>query len=202
MNRNVITAVLMGFLFFYSDQIFAQRHNNRNRNRKVVVVNNRRPVAHPRVVVVHQYPRNRVVIVKQRNVRIVKVLPVGYTTISYGGRNYYNQGGYFYNYYGGNYTIIAAPIGLRSRVLPIGYRRIFIGGAPRYYYRGVYYKQVNNEYETIEPSVGTIVPELPDVNVDEVTIDGKPYYEYDNMLYKSVNTESGVQYEVVSKIKD
>lgn len=202
MNRNVITAVLMGFLFFCSDQIFAQRPHNRNRNRKVVVVNNRRPMANRRVVVVHQYPRNKVVVVKQRNVRIVKVLPVGYTTVPFGGRNYYNQGGYFYNYNGGNYTIIAAPIGIRSRVLPIGYRRIFIAGAPRYYYRGVYYKQVDKEYETIEPAVGTIVPELPDVNVDEVTIDGKPYYEYDNMLYKSVNTESGVQYEVVSKMKD
>ncbi len=75
------------------------------------------------------------------------------------------------------------------------------GAVPHFYYMGTYYRQNNNEeYETVEPAVGAIVPELPDHDVDEVTIDGKTFFEYDNVLYKSVVTNDGVQYEVVGKL--
>jgi len=76
------------------------------------------------------------------------------------------------------------------------------GAVPHFYFMGTYYKQVNEEYETVQPAVGTIVPELPDHNVEEVTIDGKTYFEYDNILYKTVVIKSGVQYEVVGKLDD
>ena len=73
---------------------------------------------------------------------------------------------------------------------------------PHYYYRGVYYRQVNNEYEVVEPSVGTVVPELPENDVEVVTIDGETYYEFDDILYKPLVTKEGVQYEVVGRLDD
>ncbi len=67
---------------------------------------------------------------------------------------------------------------------------------------GTYYREVGSEYEAVEPVVGTIVPELPEDNVDEITIDGQTYYEYDDMLYKAIVTSTGIEYEVVGKLGD
>jgi len=155
-----------------------------------------------KVKTVKRYPRSKVVVVKKRQVRTIQVLPVGYTTIIYKNRNYYHHGGYFYNYSGNNYVIIAPPRGLRIKTLPIGYKTIVVGGVNRYYYRGVYYRPVESQYETFEPAVGTVVPELPDEDVDEVTIDGITYYEYGDTLYKKIVTADGVKYEVVGKLDD
>jgi hypothetical protein len=147
------------------------------------------------------FARTRVTVVKQRTVRMFQTLPVGYASTLYGGRNFYHYGGRYYGYSGNMYSIIGAPIGIRIRLLPAGYKRVFIGGAPHFYYSGVYYREIgNNEYEVIEPIIGTIVPELPDENVEEVMIDGQTLYEYDNILYKSIVTKDGTQYEVVGKL--
>ena len=59
-----------------------------------------------------------------------------------------------------------------------------------------------NEYEVVEPSVGTVVPELPENDVEVVTIDGETYYEFDDILYKPLVTKEGVQYEVVGRLDD
>jgi Family of unknown function (DUF6515) len=147
------------------------------------------------------FSRTHVTVIKQRNVRMFQNLPIGYSNTVFGGQNFYHYGGRYYGYSGNMYTIIGAPIGIRTRVLPVGHRRILIGGIPHFYYSGVYYRDIgNNEYEVIEPSIGTIVPELPDDNVEEVMIDGQIFYEYDNILYKNVMTKFGAQYEVVGKL--
>lgn len=146
---------------------------------------------------INHYQRKNVVVVKPRTVERIKVLPSGYHTVLYGKRKYYCHGGYYYNYYNGFYTPVFPPFGFRISLLPVGYHTIYIGGFPRYYYRGVYYRQIDNQYETIAPETGTLVPELPEYNVEEVTIDGMTYYAYDDILYKPVVTKDGVQYEVV-----
>jgi Family of unknown function (DUF6515) len=181
----------------------------RNKNRKVVktektvrVQKGRGKSAFVTTKTVKIYPRTNVKVVKQRNVNVVQTLPIGYSTVTFGGRNLYYHGGRYYNSVGNTYSVIAAPIGLRVKVLPVGHRRIFIGAVPHYYYGGVYYRQTGDEYEAVEPSVGTIVPELPTDNVEEVVIDGQTLYEYDNVLYKSIVTKRGVQYEVVGKLGD
>lgn len=148
------------------------------------------------------FARTNLTIVRKRNVRVVQALPTGYSTIGFGGRNFFFHGGRYYNYVGNSYSMIAPPFGLRIRVLPVGYRRIFIGPIPHFYYGGVYYRQVGDEYETVQPAVGTIVPELPQDDIEEVTIDGQTLYEVDNILYKSVVTNDGNQYEVVGTLKD
>ncbi|MDR3704706.1 MAG: DUF6515 family protein [Paludibacteraceae bacterium] len=194
MKRSIIITLAMGLLFIIELQIFAERdfhgdrHGDRGRGRGAVVVEP------------HRFSRNKVVVVKPRRVRTMRVLPRGYSTIAFSGRNYYYRGGLFYGLFGGAYTVIAAPIGIRVRILPVGYRRIFIGGAPYFYYSGVYYRPVDDGYETIEPTSGTIVPELPQDDVDKVTIDGQTYYEYDKILYKPIVTDNGLQYQVAGKL--
>jgi hypothetical protein len=67
---------------------------------------------------------------------------------------------------------------------------------------GTFYREAGKEYEAVEPTVGAVVPDLPEHNVEEVTIDGKTFYEYDHILYKSIVTEDGLKYEVVGKLDD
>jgi len=158
---------------------------------------------HNRSVVVSRpgFFRSSVVVVRPRCFRTVSVLPFGCITLNHRRRDYYFHNGLYYQGAPSGFAVVAAPFGLRIRVLPLGYRRVMFGAVPHYYYMGTYYRQINDqEYETVEPAVGAIVPELPDHNVDEVTIDGKTFFEYDNVLYKSVVTDGGVQYEVVGKL--
>lgn len=161
-----------------------------------------RPYNNTKVVSVNHYSRNKVVVVHPRKVRTVTVLPTGYTTVVYGKKNYYCHGGYYYHYHSGIYRAVPPPFGFRIGFLPIGYRTIYINTVPHYYYGGVYYRQVNNEYEVVEPATGTLVPELPQDDVEEVSIDGQTYFEYDDILYKPVVTKEGVQYEVVGRLDD
>lgn len=56
------------------------------------------------------------------------------------------------------------------------------------------------EYEIVDAPVGAVVEELPENNVEEITIDGQPYYEIDGMVYKTIDSENGKQYEVVGKL--
>jgi len=195
-------AFLILIMTFFNGYVFGQKNPNKHRRgTKTVVVhkNNRR---YTTVVHTTRYPRNKVVVVKRRNVRTIPNLGAGYVTVVHRGRNYYYHGGRYYNQFNNGYTVIAAPRGLRIKFLPVGNRRILIGSVPHYYYMGTYYRAQGNEYEAVEPTVGTVVPELPEDNVEEVTIDGQSYLEYDNILYKTVVTNSGLQYEVVGKLDD
>lgn len=210
MNNIQFVIVAFSLAIATTLNVVAQHHggpHNHNgnvvRKEKMVQVHNGRGDAKVmKTTTVKTYSRVNVKIVKQRNVNVIQSLPIGYSTVTFGGRNLFYHGGRYYNAVGNSYSLIAAPIGLRVRILPIGYRRIFIGAVPHYYYGGVYYRQIGDEYEAVEPSVGTIVPELPTDNVEEVIIDGQTLYEYDNFLYKSIVTRKGVQYEVVGKLGD
>ncbi|MDJ1485192.1 DUF6515 family protein [Cytophagaceae bacterium YF14B1] len=188
----VFATLLISLLTSVESDLFAQRHAHRRVERVRVV--RARPV--------RRYPRAKVVVVRPRRVRTVTVLPAGHVTVVSRGRNYYYYNGFYHTQVNNVYTVIAPPRGVRIRVLPVGYTNIVIGGTPHYYYQGAYYKQVDNEYETIEPVIGTVVPNLPEDNVDEVTIDGENYYEFDDLLYKPVVTASGTQYEVVGNLDD
>ena len=199
MKKFIVATILMGILLFSNSILFAQKqppkHKKEARTHKVQKHNKR--VSNVRML---NYPRNRVVVVKKRQYRTIAALPVGHTTISFRGRNYFYDAGFYYNYIGNTYSLIAPPMGIRIKILPPNHHKIFINRVPHFYYMGAYYKQIGDEYEIVEPAVGTVVPELPADDVDEVTIDGLAFYEYDNVLYKSVVTESGVQYEVAGKV--
>jgi hypothetical protein len=180
-----------------SNRINSVDRRNKVANAKTVVVVRPPRVYYPR----NQFPRTKVVVVRPR-VRTITVLAPEHTRIVYRGRPYFYQGGRYFHYVNNGYTIIAPPRGIRLGFLPIGYRPIFIGNVQHYYYRGAYYRPIGSEYEVFEPNVGTIVPDLPEDNVEEVTIDGQVYYECNDILYKSVSTANGSEYEVVGKLND
>ncbi|MBI3235814.1 MAG: hypothetical protein HYZ42_17550 [Bacteroidetes bacterium] len=189
--------------FFTADLSAQQKHSNHQKGhqgnrggtmkqghvkqKKTVVINSNR------------YPRNRAVIVKKRTYWSAPRMNAGHTKLIYNGRNYFYQNGRYYHYRNNNYIVIAPPSGIRLSILPIGYHRLLLGSSVYYYYFGTYYREVDHQYITIRPMIGSIVPELPEYNVDEITIDGVTYYEYDHMLYKPIVTSTGVQYEVISE---
>jgi hypothetical protein len=200
--KKVLIALCLLCMFSFVAETEAQRPVRRTVKVKKVHRAGPRRAKTVRVTTVRRYPRSKVVVVKRRPVRTVTVLPAGYTTIVYRNVNYYHHAGYFYNYNNNQYVYIAPPRGIRINVLPVGYRTVIYGGVTRYYYHGVYYSQVENAYETADPAVGTVVPELPTEDVEEVSIDGKTYYEYDDILYKTIVTKEGNQYEVVGRLDD
>lgn len=200
MNRIVIGSILVCAFLCCNAQVYAQKH--RHNNKKVVKTTRVHGHGPNKVVRFHKYPRNKVVVVKRRKVGVVKVLPSGYSTIIYRGKNYYHHGGYFYNNVGAAYNVIVPPVGIRIKVLPPRHHKVIIAGLPHCYYMGVFYREIDNEFETVQPAIGAVVPELPQDNVDEITIDGQTYYEFDEMLYKPIVTESGAQYELVGRLDD
>jgi Family of unknown function (DUF6515) len=143
---------------------------------------------------VNHYSRTRVVVVKTRTYRTVNSLPLGY--------NYYHHAGFCYGYYNNVYRIRPFPIGFRVNILPIGFHTIFYQGIPRYYYGGTYYVKVNNTYKTATPSVGMIVPNLPEADLEEVKMNDTIYYEYNDILYKPIEKDGLTQYEVAGSLGD
>ncbi len=169
----------------------------RNGNTKTVVTTRA-----PRVrYTPNQFPRTKVIVVNPRT-RTINTLAADHTRITYRGRPYYYQGGRYYHYSNNMYTIIAPPRGIRIGFLPVGYRPVMVGNVQNYYYMGAYYRPIDNQYESFDPNVGTIVPDLPQDNVEEVIIDNQVYFECNDILYKSISTSNGIEYEVVGKLND
>lgn len=197
MKTKTIISLLLGCFFLVTTPLLAQKAGHKNH--KLIATHH---PGHPKPVRVYRYSGNKVVVVKPGNIRSVAVLPVGYTTIYFKKRDYFHHDGCFYALVGTNYNIVTPPAGLRIKVLPMGHKKIIIAGVPHFYYRGVYYsyRKSDAEYEIVNPPVGAIVAELPENNVDEITIDGQSYYELDGMVYKTIDTDEGKQYEVVGKL--
>jgi hypothetical protein len=151
---------------------------------------------------VNHYSRTKVVVVKTRTYRTFNTLPYGYRRFRHQGFNYYHHAGFCYGYYNNVYRIRPFPIGFRVNILPIGYHTIFYQGAPRYYYGGTYYVKVNNTYKTEVPSVGMIVPNLPEEDLEEVKMNDTTYYEYNDILYKPIEKDGVTQYEVAGSLSN
>lgn len=119
-----------------------------------------------------------------------RIIPRSFISIHFGGNPYYYHDGFFYGYYGGYYSPIFPPFGLRISVLPFGYSRLFIGGYPYYYYNGIYYRQYDNSYEVVDAPLGATVSSLPD-GARSVIINGEKLYELNGTYYKSDRDQNG-----------
>lgn len=71
--------------------------------------------------------------------RVVPRLEPGYRSYSWGGGQYYHQGGYWYRPYGGSYLIVSAPFGLFVPYLPDYYTTFWYGGSRYYMADDTYY---------------------------------------------------------------
>ncbi|PTS94272.1 hypothetical protein DBR11_23740 [Pedobacter sp. HMWF019] len=75
----------------------------------------------------------------------LKVLPVGYRTIPFGGLSYYYYFGTFYNLdpASNQYVVIDPPVGAIVDALPDGYEIQVVNGIEYYYFDGTYYAEVD-----------------------------------------------------------
>ncbi len=71
--------------------------------------------------------------------RVVPRLEPGYRSYSWGGGQYYHQGGHWYRPYGGSYLIVSAPFGLFVPYLPDYYTTFWYGGSRYYMADDTYY---------------------------------------------------------------
>lgn len=146
------------------------------------------PVSKSNVTVVN-YPK-----VKSVN----KVSPKTSVSIKFNGLEFFVSDNKYYKLVNSKYIWVMPPVGLKVSVLPTV--RLSFNFNNRVYYSsgGAIYQEVaGNQYEVVAPEIGMIVPELPEVNVSQVSIDNMIYFEYDNTLYKQIPTQSGLMYEVV-----
>ena len=191
----LFTSLVLGLLIACSSPLFSQKKRKH--------AHNQHKKAHKKQVQRAVYKRNQVVSLQKRKVKRINTLPAGHKVIVFKKSNYYFHKGYYYNKVGSNYVIIPSPRGLKVNVLPIGYRTIKIRGINHFYYRGTLYRQSGKTYEVIEPETGVIVDELPEYNVDQVTINNNTYYEYDNILYKKITSGTNYgKYEVIGSLED
>lgn len=134
---------------------------------------------------------------KNAKVKTVNNISKNYTTVKHNNVTYYVSAGKYYKKVGTTYKLVAAPYGVKVQTLPSKYSTFNYLNALYLLCDGIIYRQLsNNYYETVEPTVGMIVPELPRVNVSQISIGGEIYYEYDNIIYKPVPTVTGIQYKV------
>ncbi len=169
------------------------------RGRKTVVV---KKTPNKKVVVVKQkhrpFKRNKVVIVKKRPVHQVAILPAGYTTIIYKNNTYHYNNGKYYKNNGNTYVIVNPPRGMRIKTIAPIHKVIVVNQVNYYYAQGTFYTKDSSDFEVVTPPTGAVVNELPEDNVEEISIDGNTYYEHNDYLYKKVDAG----YEVVGKLED
>lgn len=82
---------------------------------------------------------------------VVQRLPPRHRTIIYGGMPYYFDGGLWYRPWGGNFVVVAPPVGIVLPVLPNGYVTLNVGGRMYYRYDDVYYVRRNDGYIVVDP---------------------------------------------------
>lgn len=88
-------------------------------------------------------------------------------------------------------------VGTRVSKLPPRRVVVYCNDIPFYYAEGVFYKRLSaSSYEVVRPEIGTVVPQLPDYDVETVRIDGKTLLLFDGVLYKQIPTQKGIAYKV------
>lgn len=148
-----------------------------------------------------QTQQSQKTVVKAAKTKEVSKLPSKSVTVRLKGVDYYRSGSKYYKKVGLRYVLTPPPFGLRVSIIPAIHTIIRFNNINYYCAEGVIYRPTSgDEFEVVEPQIGMVVPQLPEVNVQEVIIDGKIYFEFDNILYKQIPTTSGLQYEVIGTL--
>lgn len=96
------------------------------------------------------------------------------------------------------YVAASSLYGLRVASIPNSRYMFYYNDGIYYLAEGVIYSETDEgDYEIVMPEVGMIIPQLPEVNVNEIVINNKIYFEFDNMIYKQIPTQDGLMYEVI-----
>lgn len=92
---------------------------------------------------------------------VTRSLPPQHTTIVVQGSRYYYAEGTWYASAGGQYTVIAPPIGAVVPVVPQNAYLVPWGGIQYHYFNGAFYAPGPGGYRIVAPPPGVIVPGIP-----------------------------------------
>ena len=92
-------------------------------------------------------------------------LPDGCFTVWVGGARYYYYDGVYYNHVGGDYVIVAAPVGAVVTTVPSDFQPVRINGVTYYVDNGTYYLYTPHGYRVVAQPVTTVTVVQPAVTV-------------------------------------
>ncbi|MBN1365416.1 MAG: hypothetical protein JW976_11470 [Syntrophaceae bacterium] len=120
-------------------------------------------ISRQKVFVDSRYRHNRFYPIRGRYFRS---LPREHRLIKHGHSHYYYSHGVWYRPHGGQYVVVAPPVGLFVPFLPLAYATLWLHGVPYYYANETYYTRIPGGYVIVEPPRGE-VSELPPGNEEE-----------------------------------
>ena len=126
--------------------------------------------------------------------------PPPYSSMSWGGYNYYYHDGNFFNIVNGIYQVVLPVLGLILQAIPAGATRVT--NYNNYYsYHGVFYYNTGNGYKVVAPPIGACLPSLP-YFAKAVVVNGIKCYKYDNIYIEPMynNADGDFCYRVVAEV--
>ena len=123
-------------------------------------------------------------------------LPYYGSTFALNGFNYYYDDGIYYRSDDGQYEVVPAPLGYKTKTIPKDCFQFTIENVTYYYYFGSYYVQRDGQYEVVNPPVGAEVPAIPK-GYDQVVIDGQTYYTMNGVQYKAILKNNEIWYQII-----
>jgi hypothetical protein len=89
----------------------------------------------------------------------IHFLPEGYHTYWVGGVKYYYYDGLYYTYVGGDYVLVAPPVGAYVEVIPQDFHPVIINGVTYYTDNGIYYIWTHHHgYQVVAAPVVYVQP--------------------------------------------
>jgi hypothetical protein len=88
-------------------------------------------------------------------------LPPEHHSVVFGSARYFFAAGIWYSFLGGEYVVVAPPIGITTPVLPPYSTTVWLAGVPYYYANRVYYAQSPQGYVVVPEPVGAAMTSPP-----------------------------------------
>ena len=123
----------------------------------------------------------------------VSYIPEGCFTVWAGGAGYYYYDGLYYSRIGGDYVIVAPPIGAVVSVIPPDYQPVVINGMTYYVDNGTYYVYTRHGYQVVPAPMVAVVQPAPVVTklgISDVIVLSQSGVSDDVIVNKIINTGS------------
>jgi hypothetical protein len=118
---------------------------------------------------------------------IVVGLPIGFSTVFFGGLPYYYYGGVYYRQVPSGYMVVEPPTGAVATSFSAGFRKLWVNGNEYFYRDGVFYISDSSQYVVVTAPVGAVIPVLP-AGFSTVFFHGVKYLYYDDVYYQEVSS--------------
>jgi len=128
-------------------------------------------------------------------------LPYGYYPFWWDNLEFYYSNGYYYNYDGGQYTVVEPPVGAAINSLPSGAQSIMINGQQYYELNGVYYLPITKDDGSIAYQVAGKDGQL-DTNIANPQYDQNQNQPVDQGQYNPADNQVPAGTHAVARIGD